>query len=256
MAKRRVGGKSHVIESFAGVRAPRGGVTRQGVLLTDFSHFLIVNKSSLSLDLSPPPPTFIRCLSINPPPPFLPPPLFLLLPPLLPPSLPSLPPQILPSLLGGIWNLSGTYMLKRQCSSLQCWRHSTLMPRLAAAATATARMSPAYLASNPHHAPWATIRARYTTTLHHYVTDYPLCGLLHSRPGPVRWESAIFGSPQIAGAGNTVESTHMIQRTIRSAAEPSGQRKTPAHDRLHHELWAQGESGGGRLQSLACARGP
>jgi hypothetical protein len=38
-----------VLAVNAGARAPRGGVTRQGVVLTDlFSHFVIVNKTSLT----------------------------------------------------------------------------------------------------------------------------------------------------------------------------------------------------------------
>ena len=50
MAKRRV--RVQHSSSYAGARAPRGGVTRQGVVLQTFSHFLIVNKTSLSLSRS------------------------------------------------------------------------------------------------------------------------------------------------------------------------------------------------------------
>ena len=53
-----------VLAVNAGARAARGGVTRQGVVLTDlFIHFLIVNKTSLSLSLSLCSATSVRSLS-------------------------------------------------------------------------------------------------------------------------------------------------------------------------------------------------
>jgi hypothetical protein len=53
MAKRRVG--VEYSPSYAGAHAPKGGVTRptgRCAFLPTFSHFLIVNKTSLSLSLS------------------------------------------------------------------------------------------------------------------------------------------------------------------------------------------------------------
>jgi hypothetical protein len=56
--------------THAGPRAPRGGVTQQGVVLTDLQSLLIVNKTSvplpslyLSLFLPPHPPTLTLTLS-------------------------------------------------------------------------------------------------------------------------------------------------------------------------------------------------
>ena len=50
MAKRRVG--VYQSPSYAGARAPRGGVTDRASCLPTFSHFLIVNKTSLTHSLS------------------------------------------------------------------------------------------------------------------------------------------------------------------------------------------------------------